>query len=375
MSLIWILAGLISGILLWSELKLLPGTSVRQSRRKNNREEPLGNPAQEAKKLTISVIIPARNEENNIGRLLKSLREQMNSLDEIIVVDDESSDRTTEIAYKRGAKIIKAGPLPRGWMGKCHACFRGAAAANGEILIFLDADTYLKKGGLSQLVHAYQSGLMSVQPFHDTWTAYEKLSGLFNIVVAVSAGSGKKGTGAYGPCVVTSREAYDSVGGHEQVKGEILDHHALALRFEAAGYPVVNYIGRGALHFRMYPGGVRELFQGWIKSMASGAAATRFTKLFTVVLFLMGAFTAALTLLFWDYGLMSVAVYGLYSALMAGLLRKVGKFGAISAILYPIPLLAFISVFSVSMLHTFVNRQVRWKGRELALDPEENQQG
>ncbi|MEK5057237.1 glycosyltransferase [Paenibacillus shunpengii] len=373
MSLIWILAGLISGILLWSELRLLPGSSLRQLADNNDREQSLGKSAHEAKRMTISVIIPARNEEKNIGRLLKSLREQMNPQDEIIVVDDNSSDRTAEIAHRRGAMIIKAGPLPRGWMGKCHACWRGAAAANGEMLIFLDADTYLKKGGLSQLVDAYPSGLMSVQPFHDTWSAYEKLSGIFNIIVAVSAGSGKKGTGAYGPCVVTSREAYDNVGGHEQVKGEILDHHALALRFEAAGYPVVNYIGRGALHFRMYPGGVRELFQGWIKSMASGAAATRFSKLFTVVLFLMGAFTAALSLLSWDYGIMSVVVYGLYSALMAGLLGKVGKFGAISAILYPVPLLAFFSVFSVSILHTFVNRQVRWKGRELTLDPEENQ--
>ncbi|MCM3126981.1 glycosyltransferase [Paenibacillus provencensis] len=57
-------------------------------------------------------MIPARNEERNIGRLLKSLQEQVNPTDEIIVVDDESTDRTAEIAAKRGARIVNAGPLP-----------------------------------------------------------------------------------------------------------------------------------------------------------------------------------------------------------------------------------------------------------------------
>ncbi|MCM3781680.1 glycosyltransferase [Neobacillus mesonae] len=362
MSLIWMMAGLIAGALLWLELRPLPVSSrVQENISREERSRSNGR-----KRLSVSVIIPARNEEQNIGKLLKSLKAQKVPPDEIIVVDDDSTDRTAEIARDRGAAVISPGKLPEGWAGKCHACWRGAAAAKGDLFIFIDADTYVKKNGLETLVESYDTGMMAVQPYHDTWCLYERLSAVFNIIVAVSAGSGKNGAGAYGPCIVTSKAAYEEVGGHEKVRGEVLDHHALGLQYVNKGYPVANYLGKEAVHFRMYPGGIVELFEGWIKSMASGAAATRYSKLVTVVMFLIGACTAFTS---WDLGLLSVICYGMYAGMMAVLLSKVGKFGAMTAILYPIPLLTFLCVFIVSLVKTFVSKQVRWKGRELALDP------
>lgn len=89
----------------------------------------------------VSVIIPARNEERRIGRLLDSLDRQTVRPHEVIVVDDQSSDLTGSLASGRGASVVTGGPLREDWCGKPWACWRGACASTGDLLLFLDADT------------------------------------------------------------------------------------------------------------------------------------------------------------------------------------------------------------------------------------------
>ena len=88
----------------------------------------------------LSIIIPARNEETNLPKLLRSLTAQSPQPREIIVVDDASTDRTAEVAQQFGARVIRSLPLPNGWRGKTWACHQGAQVATGEMLLFLDAD-------------------------------------------------------------------------------------------------------------------------------------------------------------------------------------------------------------------------------------------
>src|SRR5687768_2823498 len=87
----------------------------------------------------VSVIVPVRNEESNIGPLLKSLMQSSEPFYEIIVVDDNSSDRTVSIAAQFNVTILNAGKRPEGWAGKNWACHVGAQAASGEYLLFTDA--------------------------------------------------------------------------------------------------------------------------------------------------------------------------------------------------------------------------------------------
>ncbi len=82
--------------------------------------------------LSVSVIIPARNEEHNLPTLLRSLASQAVKPHEILVVDDGSTDRTAEVARQLGATVIASKPLPDGWRGKTWACHQGAQAATGE---------------------------------------------------------------------------------------------------------------------------------------------------------------------------------------------------------------------------------------------------
>src|ERR1700694_3139306 len=100
---------------------------------------------------TVSVIIPARNEEACLRDCLQSLVSQSGVAFEIIVVDDHSTDRTREIAQSfPGVRVIEAGPLPDGWTGKNNAVSTGSREARGEWLLFTDADTVHIPGSLAR---------------------------------------------------------------------------------------------------------------------------------------------------------------------------------------------------------------------------------
>ena len=109
-------------------------------------------PASDAAATTVSVIIPARDEERSIGRCVSSLLGQDHAPLEVIVVDDGSTDRTAAIAGEAGATVVTAPPLPDGWTGKPHACAIGADAASGDWLLFVDADTVAEPGLISASV-------------------------------------------------------------------------------------------------------------------------------------------------------------------------------------------------------------------------------
>ena len=119
---------------------------------------------------SVSIVIPARNEEKTLPILLASLKNQRFTADEVIVIDDNSEDKTRQVAVNEGARVIQSKPLPEKWMGKPWACYQGAKVAKGEILIFLDADTSIEKDGLKRIIDTYlkNDGVISIQPYHKT---------------------------------------------------------------------------------------------------------------------------------------------------------------------------------------------------------------
>src|SRR4030042_973134 len=184
---------------------------------------------------TISVVIPARNEANSLPVLLASLREGDSVPDEIIVVVGPCEDGTKEVARREGVTVIDSEPLPTGWVGKPWACYQGARLAKGDILIFLDADTCLEKGGLRNIVDTYleTDGIASIQPYHKTRRLYEQLSLFFNIIMMGAMGpftvmgSRIKPIGLFGPCIVMRKACYFENGGHTAVKGGEVEELAL----------------------------------------------------------------------------------------------------------------------------------------------------
>lgn len=332
----------------------------------------------EAERPPCSVVIPARDEAGTLPTLLASLAAERRPEDEVIVVDDDSSDATVEVARAGGARVVVAPPLPAGWTGKNSACWTGAAAADNDVLVFLDADTELRPGGLDRLLGAHQrrGGLLSVQPYHAVRRAYEQLSAYFNVIAMMGIdaftplGDRRAPTGAFGPVLITGRADYDLVGGHASVADEILDDVALARRYTEAGLRVTNRGGRGVVRFRMYPDGLSHLLEGWTKNFAGGAAGTRKLTLLLIVAWVSLGIEAALDLgaaVVGDGALGPVtAVYTAVAVQLAWMLRRLGSFHPLTAVLFPVSLTFFLFVFARSIVDVYVRRRVTWKGRQLA---------
>ena len=326
----------------------------------------------------VSVVIPTRDEEDNLPPLLASLRGQDLTADEVVVVDDHSGDDTAGAAVRGGATVVACDPLPEGWTGKSWACWTGAGSTSGTTLVFLDADTEMDPGGLRRVLgeHRRRGGLVSVQPFHRTERPYEALSAFFNLVSMMGVEGytalrhRRPPAGAFGPCLVCSRADYLRAGGHRSVAGEVVEDVALARRFLEAGLPVTCLGGRGTIRFRMYPKGLAQLVEGWSKNFAAGAQGTRPATLALVSAWLAGCIGAACGLgaaLARRGPAPSRAVLGYlaYVGQLRWMLRRIGTFGWWPALVYPAPLAGFLGIFVRSLVLTKRRREVLWKGRRV----------
>ena len=333
--------------------------------------------AQNIKASNLSVIIPARNESNILETLLSSLNAQSIQPGEIMVIDDHSEDNTSEIASKAGCVVVHSESLPEGWTGKPWACWQGALQSKGEILLFLDADTRLQPDGIYNLFATFhkKGGLLSVQPFHHMERWYERLAAVFNIITLAGMnaftmlGDRLKPIGAFGPCNMCRREDYFNVGGHEIVRGEILESLGLGRAFLDANMPVHCFGGKGVISFRMYPDGFTSLLDGFSKGFGIGARATTIISLLFIFCWIYGGMHLTRHLI-------QSTVHGnsielivfttldiLYILQVHWMLRRIGNFRFITALLFQIPLIFFIIVFCISMFKTFILRKTNWKGR------------
>ena len=333
---------------------------------------------------SVSIIIPARNEEKSIPALLESLKGQDFIPNEIIVVIDRSVDRTKEIAESAGVITIQSEPLPKGWVGKTWACHQGSQAAKGDILIFLDADTYIEKDGLNKIVETClkMDGVVSIQPYHKTKKLYEQLSAFFNIISMGAMGTFTvfgnllKPIGLFGPCVVMRRKYYLDIGGHIAVKGEIVEDLALGNKLKKGNIPIYCYGGKGAISFRMYPNGIRELVDGWSKGFATGAIKTHIPLLLAIIAWVGGGISATIYIVEAVLNINTTAIlvwtltYLGYTIQIYWMLFRLGTFRFFTALFYPVSLIFFLLIFLWSLFLTFIRRRVRWKGATIPLRDE-----
>jgi glycosyltransferase involved in cell wall biosynthesis len=234
----------------------------------------------------VSVIVPARNEEACLGACLQSLVSQNNATQndgtplEIIVVDDHSTDRTRAIASSfssQQVRVIEAGSLPAGWTGKNNAVVAGSKAAHGEWLLFTDADTIHLPGSLARsLEEAKRRGaaLLSYSPEQIVNTPWEKA--VMPVIFAELAASfrpsqvsdpSSPAAAANGQYILITREAYDAVGGHAAIAGNLLEDVALARAVKQSGRKIFFRYGGDGVRTRMYRN-FTQLREGWTKNLA-----------------------------------------------------------------------------------------------------------
>jgi 4,4'-diaponeurosporenoate glycosyltransferase len=338
----------------------------------------------------VSVVVPARDEAATLPRLLGSLRALAPAPHEVIVVDDGSTDGTADVAQAHGATVLVAPEPPDGWVGKPWACRVGAAAATGDHLLFLDADTWLAPDALPRLLaeHAEHGGLLSVAPSHETQRPYEQLSVTFNLAGVMGPGlwspwrtrPSRRATAsaAFGPCLLTTVADHRAAGGHDAVRSAVIEDVALARAYRATGLPVRCIAGGDAVGFRMYPAGVRQLVEGWSKNIAGGVgdvgAGAPLALLATVAWVLACTSVGAEGLgdtVRWATGgsapAVPAAMWALVTAQWWWMLRRLGRFQPWAAVAFVVPLAAFLAVFARSAVQTYARRQVTWRGRAIPL--------
>lgn len=321
----------------------------------------------------ISVVIPARDEAGQLPGLLATIPEGV----EVVVVDDGSTDGTPRVAHLAGVRVETAGPLPDDWTsGKAHACRVGASATSREVLVFLDADVRLAPGALDRVVGLLdvKGGLVSVQPFHEPGAAVEHLAALFNVVAVAATdastplGRRRGPRGAFGPVLACRRADHDKVGGHAVASSRVDDDVALAEAFRSADLPVTIRAGDEAVSFRMYPGGLRQLAEGFTKNLAAGVRIARPVTVALVVAWLTLLVQAAVAPVraLVDGGdlVPALALYAAVTVQVWWSARKVGRFGLPTALAFPLLVVAFLAVFARSVVATALGR-VSWRGRRL----------
>lgn len=230
--------------------------------------------------ILVSAIIPARNEEASVSRAVESVAAQV-EVDEVIVVNDQSTDRTAEILAELAGRIPKVRvvaieALPAGWTGKNYALSVGAAEATGDWLLFTDADTYHFPGSTRRaLADAvdHDAVLVSYSPEQEmeTWWeralipyVYCRLAAKFSYARVNDPAA--RDAAANGQFLMILRDAYKAVGGHSAVAGEVLEDVALARRVKAAGHRIYFTAPMGIVRTRMYRD-FHSMWEGWTKNL------------------------------------------------------------------------------------------------------------
>lgn len=338
------------------------------------RSVPLCPPGQLNEDAHLSIVIPARNEEQNLPRLLASIVDSSMRPAEVLVVDDHSTDDTAGIAQRSGAHVLTSQQLPSGWTGKSWACHQGAQRATGDLLLFLDADTYFAPGGLDRVIAYWFSQqdrrlVLSLLPYHEMVAPYEQLSIIFNVLMGAGAG----GFGAvaapllFGQSLLINKETYFAAGGHAAVRGIVLENLRFAALLRRCGARISCFGGRRTLHMRMFPEGFPQMSQSWAKAFNQGAIDSGWIVLGAAIVWISALWSTALLLIApRSYGRPALAVvYLLFGLQLTWFARQLGSYRLLICLLYPLPLAYYCFVFGRSVTRRALRRKSVWRGREI----------
>lgn len=352
-------------------------------------------PLQTLKKgLLVSVLIPARNEEKNIGRCLRSLSKQDYHNLEILVLDDNSSDGTSRIVGELSKKdtrirLIRGRSLDRGWKGKSYACHQLSREATGEYFVFTDADTLHFPNSISSSLGALISDrldALSVFPKQIMVSVHERIVVIFiNLAVLALMPLGMirkirnpRISIANGQFILFKRSVYKTIGGHRSIKNDIIEDVAISKQVKKHGYRFMVFDGRKTIYCRMYDGfkGVIRGFSKFIfASMNYSVIKLGVVVSFIMLLFMLPVFFLPLGLYIFNWPLIvNILILSQVSIILliriAMTFRFKSRFSDI--FLHPLSML-YIAVLSVnSVYQAKFGRGIFWKDRFYRIDSDED---
>lgn len=328
----------------------------------------------------VSIIVPTYNEEINIVKCLESLRSLEYSNFEIILSDGGSADRTVELAKPYVDKIVIDERVPDGWVGKNYGCHIAYKIAQGDLLLFTDADTYHKPDSLSKIVSILKqknAGLISFLPYQKLEKWWESIIPVYFFLSNIAA-SGKRSINnpeksdsylAIGQYLLFTREAYEEIGGHLNLKGSIIEDFAFA-RVVKTELKSLYFMDNNNLVFaRMYPNSVKHCWTGFKKTLYAGTKLTPPRRILADVIHCLWGIASpiavTLSVLFGStlMIILSSITYCIYPIIMWSFWRKKGRHYWITYLFLPLLMLIFIFTMIVSTLEIVINNKTTWKGR------------
>ena len=332
----------------------------------------------------ISVLIPARNEEKNIGPAVKSILASEGVDLEVLVLDDHSEDATAEVVRDLAesdprVRLEEAPPLRPGWNGKHHACDALWQEAGHPVLVFMDADVRLEPRALLRIagfLENRKADLVSGFPAEVTETWAEKLViPLLHFILlgflpiwwmrrsrhpAFAAGCGQ--------FFMIRRDAYAEAGGHGAIKESRADGLALPKTFRRAGLRTDIFDGTGLMRCRMY-GGFAEVWNGIAKNATEELGAPVRIVPFTVLLLGGQVLPFVLLPIVVLTGQNPTAAWLCVAAIAASLIVRlvaVKRFdqSILGALLHPVGVSILTAIQWYALGGLLLGRPARWKGRE-----------
>ena len=322
---------------------------------------------------SVSVLIPARNEEGNLPACLASVVRQVEVVVEILVYDDHSTDATPQIisdyaGRDERVRLLRSTKLAEGWCGKNFACAQLAGAAQADWLLFLDADARLADGAVTRMMAEAERRhltLLSCWPGLTLVSWWEKaLMPMLNFVVFtlfpaplslwrqdVSLGL------AHGACLLVQRASYEAIGGHAAVRDQIFEDTRLAQLWRARGRRGLCLDGQAVVSVQMY-GSFGEIWHGFQKNFFP---AFRYATSFWAFLALHAVIFLAPFLLF---GWSSKAALAAACVLLMRLLLAVRfRHPWWSILVHPLSEVILIALALSSWWRCKSGKGVTWKGR------------
>jgi len=340
----------------------------------------------------VSVILPARNEEEFIGKCLETLSLQDYNNFEVIAIDDSSEDKTGEIIERFSEKDsrvihVRARDKPEMWMGKNWACMEGYKKVTGEILLFTDADTKFQKNVISLAVSHLQSDKLDALTVIPRLRCIDKITKitlpmlstfLHSRYSALNVNNPKKKIGYFfGSFFVIKRNVYEEIGTHEKVKQEIIEDGALGKITKESGYTLKMVRGEHLIE-ALYSRSSKEMWNGLKRLMvplyhqsSSSAIGVFFAVLF--ILFmpipLLGYSIIAFEPTISFITLLSASIISTITIFSASIMEtKMGlNLSIVNSIFAPIGSIIVVLGFLAGILQANKSTAVSWRGRKYSV--------
>ena len=340
----------------------------------------------------ISVLVPARNEEENIKKCIVSLTKQDYKNIEILVLDDNSTDNTENILKEMSkkysnVKFYKGEHLRKGWLGKSFACHQLSKHAKGKYMIFTDADTLHFPDSISSAVaclERYKVDALSVFPMQIMVTMHERMMvpfgnyiilALFPLYLMRKVKNAMFCT-AIGQFMMFKSEVYRKIGGHKSIKGKVLEDVKISKRVKKSGYKFMIFDGRSNLYCRMYKS-FRDVVRGYSRVLFAAFDYNIFMMsmaIFLIAAVFLGPFIMLpLGVVFnWSALIIEIIILQMIIILTTRIVFAIRfKCRSVDILLHPVAMLYLLFIAVKSILDIKYGDGMTWKGRVYTIDEED----